>query len=190
MKKILIIDDKSEIRKMFRQFLEMEGYKVKEAEDGEEEVSLFKTEHFDLVITDIFMPEKDCYEVVQELRKDFPEVKIIALSGGSKLINYVLTGEYLKMAGKLGADITLQKGIRGKDLVNAVKGFIKTLPMIGFQKIIHSLHLEGISGILVICSYKDNSRHKFNTYGFNDRKPVHSRHLDIQEHNVRVFFLD
>ena len=63
----------------------MAGDEVQIAADGEEGVHLFRTAPADLVITDLFMPNLEGLDVIKELRRDFPEAKIIAISGGARV---------------------------------------------------------------------------------------------------------
>ena len=85
MKRILVVDDEDEIRMMLRQILEMEGYEVSDAANGRMAVNLFRNDPTDLIITDIIMPEKDGIETITELRRDYPDVKIIAITGGGRI---------------------------------------------------------------------------------------------------------
>ena len=87
MKRILVIDDDIQVRQMLRQTLQRAGYEVVEAPDGKQGLSLFRQSPTDLVITDIIMPEKEGVETIMELKRDFPDVKIIAISGGSRGID-------------------------------------------------------------------------------------------------------
>jgi len=87
MKRILVIDDDVQVRQMLRQMLEREGYEVVDAPDGKEGIRLYRDEPADLIITDIIMPEKEGIGTIFELRRDFPDVKIIAISGGGRLVN-------------------------------------------------------------------------------------------------------
>jgi CheY-like chemotaxis protein len=79
---ILLIDDDPHFRGMLRQVLEKEGYEVVEAENGKEAMTLFRAEPTDLVISDIFMPDQEGLQTIRELREEFPDIKIIAISGG------------------------------------------------------------------------------------------------------------
>lgn len=84
-KNILVIDDSASIRKFIRMLLEEENYNVYEACDGEEGIQVFKKcGNIDLVITDIYMPQKSGMEVVIELEKEYKNIKIIVLSDGGK----------------------------------------------------------------------------------------------------------
>ena len=82
MERILIIDDEQQIRSMLRLMLEREGYEVVEAPDGIEGIRVYRRKPADLIITDLIMPNKDGIGMIIELRKEFPDVKIIAMSGG------------------------------------------------------------------------------------------------------------
>jgi len=90
---------------------------VIDAPDGKAGISAFREQGADLIISDIIMPEKEGLETVMELRRDFPEVKIIAISGGG----FVNPDEYLHLAAKLGAQLTLAKPFERDELLAAVE---------------------------------------------------------------------
>ena len=117
MARILIIDDDIQFRSMLRQVLEREGYKVVDASDGKRGMRLFRQEQPDLVITDLIMPEKEGIETIIDLRRDFPEVKIIAVSGGGR----IGPENYLHMAKDLGAQYTFAKPFDRKEILRAVR---------------------------------------------------------------------
>lgn len=83
MAKILIIDD-DDVREMLRELLERKNYEVVVASNGLEGVDLYRQDPTDLVITDIIMPEKDGVDTIYELGKEFPLLKVIAISGGGR----------------------------------------------------------------------------------------------------------
>lgn len=114
---ILIVDDDSSIRLLFKQFLEGEGYKVSLASDGQEGIALLKQQKPDLIITDILMPEMDGLEIVREVRKHHSSIPIIAISGGmrSGQINF------LSHARTFGACRVFEKPISLAALLTAVK---------------------------------------------------------------------
>jgi DNA-binding response OmpR family regulator len=116
MKRILIIDDNDQVRSLLREMLELGHYTVIEAPNGDIGARLFRQQPADLVITDIFMPEKEGLETIRELRRDFPDVKIIAISGGGS------RGDlgYLPTAKKLGAHRTFIKPFEMDELLSAV----------------------------------------------------------------------
>lgn len=122
MAKILIMDDDNQFRVMLRIMLENAGYKdIEEAENGNIGMKLIRNSHFDLVITDIIMPDKEGIETIIEIRKNFPAIKIIAMSGGGK----VGADSYLVMAGHLGAGRTLSKPFQQSELVDAVRELLR-----------------------------------------------------------------
>ena len=122
MEKILIIDDETPIRSMVRLILERAGYTVREAQDGIEGMRVFRETPADLVITDLIMPNKDGIGMIIELKKDFPALKIIAMSGGG--LNR--PEGYLRGAQKLGAACTLSKPLNRNDLLRAVRDTLKS----------------------------------------------------------------
>jgi YesN/AraC family two-component response regulator len=100
--------------------LEREGYNVKEASDGELAIQAFRQKPADIVITDIIMPNKEGIETIMEIKRDFPNTKIIAISGGGQ-VNSV---EYLDWAKKLGAQRTFTKPVERIELIEAVAELI------------------------------------------------------------------
>nr|NJM00937.1 response regulator [Desulfobacula sp.] len=120
MKKILVMDDEASIRSMLKKFLEREGYFVLTAADGKEGMALFDR-YVDLVVTDLIMPEKEGMEVIMELRKKFPEVPVIAMSGGGRNS----PESYLNTARLLGAGTVLEKPVQTGILLDAVKRALK-----------------------------------------------------------------
>lgn len=117
MARILIIEDEEDIRSLYRRLLKQGGHEVIEAADGDIGIALYRKELPDLIITDIIMPGKEGIETIMELRRDFPDVKIIAVSGGGQ----VMPGSVcLKLAGKLGAAKTLAKPFSKQELLDAV----------------------------------------------------------------------
>ena len=117
MARILIIDDNREVLGTYRRMLEHAGYEVVVAADGKEGIKTFREELLDLVITDIIMPEKEGLETIRELKRDFPDVKIIAISGGGS----AEPEDYLKIAKQFGAMCTLTKPIEREALLETVQ---------------------------------------------------------------------
>jgi CheY-like chemotaxis protein len=83
---ILIVDDEASIRSLLQIFLQREGHHVEVASDAESAIRMVQQHHVDLIITDIFLPGMDGLELIRNLRRSFPHVKIIALSGGSRRV--------------------------------------------------------------------------------------------------------
>ncbi|MFT5365554.1 MAG: CheY-like chemotaxis protein [Candidatus Latescibacterota bacterium] len=113
---ILIIDDEDIVRHSIRTILEYEGHTIRESTTGAEGLSLARDQVPDLLITDIFMPEKDGLEVIQELHLATPTLKILAITGGGA------TGglDFLAQAKAFGAKITLRKPFLREELLEAV----------------------------------------------------------------------
>jgi YesN/AraC family two-component response regulator len=105
MARILVIDDDATIRLSLKLALEDADHHVADAANGQEGLDRFRANPADLVITDIFMPEKEGMELIDEIKRDRPETKIIAISGGGRMN----PDDYLTIARRLGADRTLLK---------------------------------------------------------------------------------
>jgi DNA-binding response OmpR family regulator len=105
MARILLIDDDDPFRIMLKVALTQSHHEVVEARDGRKAIALFAENPAELVITDIIMPDKDGLEILPELRRKHPAVKIIAMSGGGR----INAADFLKIAKMLGADRTLSK---------------------------------------------------------------------------------
>ena len=117
MKRILVVDDEEQIRSMLTQMLEHEGYEVHVAEHGEEGMTLIGRYAFDLVITDMIMPVKDGLKFIMELVREYPELKIMAISGGGA----IKAEQYLTMASYLGDIVTLEKPFKRDELLSIVR---------------------------------------------------------------------
>jgi CheY-like chemotaxis protein len=130
MKRILVIDDDTSQREVFRESLEKAGYEVLEAPDGQTGLQVFRQQPCHLVITDIFMPEKEGLETILELKREFLYVRIIAVSGGMTWPQddgNLMTETVLEAAERLGADRTLHKPVTIQRLLNTVDEVLRTL---------------------------------------------------------------
>lgn len=119
-KRILVIDDDEIFRTGLVGILQMEGYSVLEAKDGEEGLAVFKEENPDLVITDILMPKKEGIETIIEILDEQSGQAIIAMSGGGK----GNPREYLGFAENFGARQILQKPFRIPELLAAIESLM------------------------------------------------------------------
>jgi DNA-binding NtrC family response regulator len=121
MAQILIIDDDDHARAVLRQALERAGHSVLEAADGREGLRVYCVSPAEIVITDILMPEQNGLETIMALRKEFPDVKIIAITGGGK------TGrmDFLYVAERLGALYTFHKPFELRELMDAVHELLR-----------------------------------------------------------------
>ncbi len=117
MKRVLVVDDEQDQREAVRSLLEVHGYGVTEARNGAEARRLFEAQPFDVVVTDIVMPEVEGTEMIRQLRRIRPDAKIIALSGS----DYAERGAYLRIAKSLGAQKTFLKPVDSEDLLEAVR---------------------------------------------------------------------
>ena len=118
MASIMVIDDDIQIRTFVRKVLEGEGYEVREAGNGAEGVKAFRQRPADLVLCDIFMPEKEGLQTIRELQDEFGKVKIVAMSGGNHQCRQV---DFLPLARKCGAVSVLHKPLAPKSLLGAVR---------------------------------------------------------------------
>lgn len=117
MARILIIDDDSSLRRLLRRFLENAGYEVADASNGRIALEMQRNNPADLIITDIFMPEKEGTEFIMDMSDEFPKVKVIAMSGGGNIADV----DYLNLAQNLGALRTFQKPFSQRELLAAVE---------------------------------------------------------------------
>lgn len=116
MASVLIIDDDPQIRDLWTDILEDEGYEVISAENGSTGVRIVQSRQIDVVVTDIIMPDKDGLETIIEIQSYNPAAKIIAVSGGGEQ----LKTSFLPVAGALGAVATLQKPVDINEFCDAV----------------------------------------------------------------------
>src|SRR5207247_2579368 len=115
--RILVMDDDGMLRGAIRIALEAAGYEVLEAADGHAGLRLQREQGADLVLVDIFMPERDGLEVIRALRAEHPQPTIVAMSGGGR------TGqiEVLEAAAALGASRTLVKPFEPRQLLKVIR---------------------------------------------------------------------
>jgi CheY-like chemotaxis protein len=116
MARILVIDDNPELRVILRTHLETRGHAVLSAADGDAGLAVLDAETVDIVLTDILMPQRDGVEVLRTVKKRWPDLPVIAISGGG----WIGATELLGMAERLGADQVLTKPVRRDDLLRAV----------------------------------------------------------------------
>lgn len=116
-RRILVIDDDEMLRGMLVQTLERAGYQVIEAPHGEAGLKLFRADPADLVITDLIMPEKEGVETMLELRRDYPHLPIIVVSGGSRASGR----DYLPIARQLGVRCALAKPFSRQEILDAIR---------------------------------------------------------------------
>jgi CheY-like chemotaxis protein len=122
MTNILVVDDNSALRAALHDLLSAAGHAVTTAANGAKAVDLVRNGDIALVITDLFMPEREGIETIIELRRHFPQLRIIAISGGGggRAGEALAPERNLQMARKLGATVTLAKPFTPQQLADAV----------------------------------------------------------------------
>ena len=118
MARILIIDDEKMLRDMLREILQQAGHEIDEAPDGKAGIERYSEAPTELVITDLLMPHKDGIETIRELRRDFLDAKIIAITGFRGRFNR------LPAAQVLGVQRTLMKPFTQEELLQAVEAVL------------------------------------------------------------------
>ncbi len=121
MARILVIDDQEPIRRVVRRALEQDGHEVFDASDGEIGMEILESQSFDIVITDIFMPGQDGIVTLRLIRKRFPTVKVIVISGGDSSGMLDLRQD----AELLGAIKSLQKPFNAGEIIDVVRDVLK-----------------------------------------------------------------
>jgi len=114
---VLVIDDNEDFRSLLRLALEREGFAVETAANGQEGLALLQRRPADVLVTDIFMPGKEGIETISEVRKQFPAMRIVAMSGRPSATDF----DPLSIATELGAARTLKKPFHIDELIEAVR---------------------------------------------------------------------
>lgn len=115
---VLVIDDETGVREMISESLKFCGYKVSQAENGRVALEMIGQGHWpDIVITDLIMPEQDGMETILTIRQEFPDVRLVAISGGGRRNNV----DFLTLAEDLGADAALPKPLDMDELERVVE---------------------------------------------------------------------
>lgn len=120
MKKILVIDDDTIMRGTLVDILSSQNYNVMEASNGVEAIKKISKEHFDMIVTDILMPEMDGIELILEIKEKYPNMPIMAISGGG----FISAENYLKAAMELGANSMVVKPFDIDNFIKKVKELI------------------------------------------------------------------
>jgi len=118
---ILVIDDEEGVRRVICKVLVREGHEVIEAPDGKVALDLMQDKRPDLVICDMFMPGMDGVEVLRGLRRDYPDLQVVAISGGA----YLGTVELLDVAKGLGAAAVIRKPFELAQFLGVVGGALQ-----------------------------------------------------------------
>lgn len=127
MQRILIVDDERDVRDSVKCVLDLAGYEVLTAENVTEALAQLERTPMDLVITDIIMPKMNGVQAIESIRKAFPTVRIVAISGGGNfgVVGYqptaIATNAYLRSAEEAGAHVVLTKPFELDDLIEVVE---------------------------------------------------------------------
>jgi CheY-like chemotaxis protein len=113
---VLVIEDDQEVREYLVAVLSRAGHTVSAACNGRDGVARFQEQPTEVVITDIIMPEKDGIETILDLRREHPQLKVIAISGGGRST----PENYLHSARLLGADRAIRKPFKNEEILSAV----------------------------------------------------------------------
>ena len=119
MTRILIVDDSEDMRSVLQAELQHAGYTVQAAENSRAALLMQQLFRADLVITDLFMPGGDGFDLIAVFREKFPAVKIVAISAAK-----LMDTDYLALAKKAGAEATLQKPFRTQALLKLVQSLV------------------------------------------------------------------
>lgn len=114
---VLLVDDEDDIRELIRGWLEMAGYRVTCGTTGIEAGALAKRLVFDLVVTDILMPDGDGVGLIAELKRTQPATRVLAISGGGRIID---SNDCLRIAQGLGAHAAVMKPFNREKFMAAV----------------------------------------------------------------------
>ena len=114
---VLVVDDNDDFRTLLRMALEREGFDVRTAANGQEALVLLQGRRADVMVTDIFMPGKEGIETISEVRKQFPGMRIVAMSGRPSATDF----DPLSIAAELGAARTLKKPFDIDELIDVVR---------------------------------------------------------------------
>ncbi len=114
MARVLVIEDDAEMRRTLEKALQSVGHQVTLAQDGHEGMKSYRAAPTDVVITDLFMPNQDGIETMINLKREFPEAKIVAISGN------ISASAMLSVAKRLGAIVVLEKPFALDALLAAV----------------------------------------------------------------------
>jgi DNA-binding NtrC family response regulator len=116
MARIIVADDDPEIRTMLRHMLQLESHEVIEARDGNMAIRAHRERPADVIIMDLLMQGKGGIEAIVELKRDDPDIRIIAISGGG----HSKPSEFLDLAESVGAVHTLPKPIDMDELLSVI----------------------------------------------------------------------
>ncbi|MCC6631818.1 MAG: response regulator [Gammaproteobacteria bacterium] len=131
MTSIILVDDEPDIRDSVQRTLEQAGYAVRVADSGTQGIAEYRRSPSDLLITDMIMPNGHGLDLIRELRADYPDMRILAISGGGNFgaqsyqTGAISTTAYLAAATAAGAKVALTKPFTREKLLAAVQEALK-----------------------------------------------------------------
>jgi two-component system, chemotaxis family, chemotaxis protein CheY len=110
---VLVIDDDEAVRSSLEMLLEAYGYEVVLARDGRQGMAAFRANTPEVALVDLMMPVQDGIETIVQIRREWPDAYIIAMSGGARIGNW----DGLAVARELGADHAIEKPFEADELL-------------------------------------------------------------------------
>lgn len=120
---VLVVDDHPDLLKTVESILQRGDFHVTCTENGKDALDRLRRRRFEVVLTDIFMPDVDGTEIIAAARETQPDARVIAFSGGG---SYMSSPDALKVAVKLGADVSLPKPFTPSQLIETIRGVLNT----------------------------------------------------------------
>jgi DNA-binding response OmpR family regulator len=128
--RLLLVDDEPDVRASIARVLTRSGFEVRLADSAEQAIAAVREDRVDLVITDIIMPQQDGVELLRALKEEFPDIAVIAISGGGNFWpqgykpEAITTSAYLEAAIQAGADGVIAKPFEIAELVEVVRSVL------------------------------------------------------------------
>lgn len=116
MARILLVDDEPLLRETLKTALQGVGHIVAPASNGDAALKMLAAASFDVIVTDVLMPETDGLEMIMRIRKQSNNVRVIAMSGGGRMRNM----DMLEFAKNFGADAVIAKPFLPKQLISLI----------------------------------------------------------------------
>jgi CheY-like chemotaxis protein len=114
---LLVVDDDPLVQATYKHCFEEAGYKTGVANDGRAALTYLAQNKTDTVFLDVFMPDKDGLETLLEIKKQFPDLRVVVMTGGGERARF----DFLSAAAKFGADGVVKKPISPAELIRMVE---------------------------------------------------------------------
>ncbi len=125
---ILLAEDDEDLRNILSQYLEMNGYSILQAENGQAGLKIFKSSHVDICILDIMMPLMDGFELARKIRKNDPDIPVIFLTARNQKADRI-------KGLKLGADDYITKPFEVEELILRIQNILRRYGRVGAQPV-------------------------------------------------------